>query len=81
MVHPMFEEKKRPVDFIVVGPFEEDTKRVTGKSNYSLWSQAFSVGGVGVPIIELVDYIRRDGTDTLLLLTNEMTQKSWTLQL
>lgn len=32
MVDPMFEDKERPVDFIVVGPFEEDTKRVTGES-------------------------------------------------
>lgn len=32
MVDPMFEDKKRPVDFIVVGPFEEDTKRITGES-------------------------------------------------
>ena len=33
MVEPMFEDKNRPVDFIVVGPFEEDSKRVTGQCN------------------------------------------------
>ena len=26
----MFEDKQRPVDFIVVGPFEEDEKKITG---------------------------------------------------
>jgi hypothetical protein len=30
MVEPMFEDKQRPVDFIVVGPFEEDEKKITG---------------------------------------------------
>ena len=31
MVGDMFAPKKKPADFIVVGPFTEDSKRVTGQ--------------------------------------------------
>ena len=31
MVQPMFDNRKKPVDFIMVGPFVDDTKRVTGQ--------------------------------------------------